>query len=104
MNNLRPLNQNVVVQPVESEQRTPSGIYIPDTAQKRPERGTVVAVGPGRLLDNGQRSTPEVAIGDLVFFNRYGGSEVEVDGIDYLIVPEEQIYCVLQGAAKEAVA
>lgn len=100
--NLRPLSQNVVVQPVEDEQRTASGIYIPDSAKKRPDKGTVVAVGPGRMLDNGQRATPEVAPGDLVYFNRYGATEVTLEGVDYLIMPEEQIQCVLQGALQEA--
>jgi chaperonin GroES len=104
MSKLRPLNQNVVVQPVESEQRTPSGIYIPDSAKQRPEKGTVIAVGPGRLLDNGQRATMEVGIGDLVYFSRYGGNEVTIEGVDYLIIAEEQIQCVLEGAAQEAVA
>lgn len=89
--NLRPLDDRVVVKPSEAEETTSGGIVLPDTAREKPQRGTVVAVGPGKLLDSGSRGELSVAVGDVVIYGRYGGSEVEVDGEEIKILRESDI-------------
>ncbi len=89
--NLRPLDDRVVVEPSEAEETTPGGIVLPDSAREKPQRGKVVAVGPGRLLDSGDRGDLSVAIGDTVIYGRYGGSEIEVDGQEMKILRESDI-------------
>jgi len=93
--NIRPLDDRVVVQPMEAEQTTAGGIVLPDSAKEKPQRGKVVAVGPGKLLDNGVRATLSVAVGDEVIFGKYGGSEIEVDGVDYKILREIDVLAKL---------
>lgn len=88
---IRPLDDRVVVQPVDAEETTSGGIVLPDSAREKPQRGTVLAVGPGKLLDNGNRGTLSVAVGDVVIYGKYGGSEVEVDGADVKILRESDI-------------
>jgi chaperonin GroES len=88
---LRPLDDRVVVQPSEAEETTAGGIVLPDTAREKPQRGTVVAVGPGRLLDSGTRGELSVSVGDTVIYGKYGGSEVEVDGEEVKILRESDI-------------
>ncbi|GIW94934.1 MAG: 10 kDa chaperonin 1 [Pirellulaceae bacterium] len=88
---LRPLDDRVVVEPIEAEEYTAGGIVLPDTAKEKPQRGTVLAVGPGRLLDNGQRAEVSVAVGDQVIYAKYGGSDVEIDGKEYKILRESDI-------------
>jgi chaperonin GroES len=90
-----PLDDRVVVQPVEAEQTTAGGIVLPDSAKEKPQRGKVVAVGPGKLLDNGVRATLSVAVGDEVIFGKYGGSEIEVDGVEYKILRESDVLAKL---------
>ena len=89
--NLRPLEDRVVVQPLEAEEVTAGGIVLPDAAQEKPQRGKVVAVGPGKLLDSGNRGELSIGIGDEVVFGRYGGSDVEVDGNELKIMRETDI-------------
>jgi chaperonin GroES len=89
--NLRPLDDRVVVSPVDAEETTAGGIVLPDSAREKPQRGKVVAVGPGKLLDSGSRGKLSVAVGDEVIFGKYGGSEVEVDGAEYKILRESDI-------------
>jgi chaperonin GroES len=89
--NLRPLDDRVVVEPLEAEQVTAGGIVLPDSAKEKPQRGRVVAVGPGKLLDSGDRGKLSVAVGDQVIYGKYGGSEVEVDGVEYKILRENDI-------------
>ena len=89
--NLRPLDDRVVVQPNEAESTTAGGIVLPDSAQEKPQRGTVVAVGPGRLLDSGSRGELSVAVGDTVIYGRYGGSDIEVGGQEMKIRRESDI-------------
>jgi chaperonin GroES len=89
--NLRPLDDRVVVEPQEAEERTAGGIVLPDTAKERPQRGTVISVGPGKLLDNGSRGTLSVAIGDLVIYGKYSGTDIEVAGKDVKILREGDI-------------
>ena len=93
--NLRPLDDRVVVQPLEAESTTAGGIVLPDSAKEKPQRGKVVAVGPGKLLDNGVRAALSVAVGDEVIFGKYGGSEVEVDGVEYKILRESDVLAKL---------
>lgn len=92
---LRPLGDKVVVRVVEQEEKTASGIYLPDTAKKKPQEGEVVAVGQGRVLDNGERNKLTVKAGDRVLFSKYGGNEVTIDGEEFTILDEDQIYAVL---------
>ena len=89
--NLRPLDDRVVVQPSEAEETTAGGIVLPDSAKEKPQRGQVVAVGPGKLLDSGNRGDMSVSKGDTVIYGRYGGSDVEVDGQDMKILRESDI-------------
>lgn len=89
--NLRPLDDRVVVEPNEAEETTAGGILLPDTAKEKPQRGTVVAVGPGRLLDNGNRSEMTVAVGDTVIYGKYSGAEIKVGDDEYKIVRESDI-------------
>ena len=84
----------MVVKPSESEETTTGGIVLPDTAKKKPQEGTIVAVGPGRVLDDGARRPPAVEVGQTVIYAKYGGNEVTVDGEDYIILDEDSIYCV----------
>jgi chaperonin GroES len=89
--NLKPLDDRVVVEPVEAEEVTSGGIVLPDTAKEKPQRGTVLAVGPGKLLDNGQRGKLSVAVGDEVIYGKYSGSEVEIDDREVKILRESDI-------------
>jgi chaperonin GroES len=89
--NLRPLDDRVVVEPQEAEERTAGGIVLPDTAKERPQRGTIVSVGPGKLLDNGSRGTLSVAVGDVVIYGKYSGTDIEVAGKDVKILREGDI-------------
>ena len=92
---IKPLGERVVIEVSESDVTTASGIVLPDTAKEKPQKGKVVAVGTGKLLDNGQRATPEVKVGDGVVFSKYSGSEIKVDDKDYLIVRESDILAIL---------
>ena len=88
---LRPLDDRVVVQPLDAEEVTAGGIVLPDAAQEKPQRGKVIAVGVGKLLDSGARGELSVSVGDEVIFGKYGGSEVEVNGEEYKILRESDI-------------
>jgi chaperonin GroES len=88
---LRPLDDRVVVEPVEAEERTAGGIVLPDTAKEKPQRGTVIAVGPGKLLDTGKRGDLSVSVGDVVIYGKYSGTDIEVNGNDVKIVRESDI-------------
>ena len=88
---LNPLDDRVVVHPLDAEETTAGGIVLPDSAKEKPQRGKVVAVGPGRLLDSGERSTVSVTVGDEVLFGKYGGTDIEVDGDEVKILRESDI-------------
>ena len=92
---IKPLGDRVVILPAEADTKTKSGIVIPDTSKEKPQKGKVVAVGSGKLLDNGQRSVMEVKEGDNVIFNKYSGTEVKVDDVDYLVIRESDILAIL---------
>jgi len=95
MSKLKPLGDKVVVELVEQEDKTASGIYLPDSAKKKPQTGKVIAIGNGRILDNGKNNNLSVKAGDKVLFSKYGGNEVTIDGHDYTILDEDQIYAIL---------
>jgi chaperonin GroES len=92
---LEPLEDRVVVEPMEAEQVTRGGIVLPDTAKEKPQKGKVIAVGPGRILDNGKRAAPAVKKGDTVVYAKYGGTEIEIDRKDYMILRESDLLAVL---------
>lgn len=93
--NIRPLGDKVIVQRVEAEAITPGGIVLPDSSKEKPKRGTVLAVGTGRLMDNGNRSSMEIKKNDEVYFAGYSGTEIKVDGQELLILAENDILCVV---------
>lgn len=93
---LKPLDDRVVVEAMDAEERTSGGIVLPDTAKEKPQRGKVVAVGPGRLLESGERCPVAVVVGDEVLFGKYGGTDIEVDGKEVKILRESDILAKLQ--------
>ncbi|NPV29073.1 MAG: co-chaperone GroES [Firmicutes bacterium] len=93
--NLRPLGDRVVLKVVEAEDKTKGGIILPDTAKERPQQGEIVAVGTGKVLENGERVPLEVKVGERVIFSRYAGTEVKVAGKEYLIVNERDLLAVV---------
>ncbi|SHL97805.1 Co-chaperonin GroES (HSP10) [Hymenobacter psychrotolerans DSM 18569] len=92
---IKPLADRVIVAPAAAEEKTKSGIIIPDTAKEKPQRGEVVAVGEGKVADNGTTIKPQVKAGDQVLYGKYAGTEITVDGQDYLIMKESDIFAVL---------
>jgi chaperonin GroES len=88
---VRPLDDRVVVEPLEADEKTPGGILLPDTAKQKPQRGRVIAVGPGKMLEDGQRAKVAVVKGDEVLFGRYGGTDVQVDQKEIKILRESDI-------------
>ena len=91
MAKLRPLGDKILVKRVEAESKTKSGIVLPDTAKEKPQRGKVISVGPGKLLDDGTRAACAVAVNDEVLFGKYSGNEVKVDNVEYKILRENDI-------------
>ena len=94
---IRPLHDRVVIQRLEEERTSPGGIVIPDTAAEKPMKGKVIAVGNGKMLDNGERRPVEVNVGDQVLFGKYAGTEVKIAGQDYLVMREDDIMAVFEG-------
>ena len=92
---IKPLEDRIVIRQVEAEQTTASGLVIPDTAKEKPQEGKVVAVGPGRVDDKGNRVPVDVAEGDVVIYSKYGGTEVKYDGEDYLILSARDVLAVV---------
>jgi chaperonin GroES len=93
---LKPLNDRVLVLRVEGEQKTAGGIIIPDTAKEKPQEGKVIAVGPGKMDENGKRTSLEVKQGDRVLFSRYAGTEIKIDGVEHLMMREDDILGILE--------
>jgi chaperonin GroES len=91
---IKPLGDKVVVEPLESEEKSAGGIILPDSAKKKPQEGTVVAVGPGKVLENGTRGEMSVKVGDIVVYAKYGGTEVTVEGKDVMILDQDSIFAV----------
>ena len=94
-NNVRPLGDRVLVKPKAREETTKSGIVLPDTATEKPQEGSVVAIGTGRLLESGERVPMEVKIGDSVLYSKYAGTEIKLDGEDHLILRESDILAIM---------
>ncbi|MGE5529418.1 MAG: co-chaperone GroES [Patescibacteria group bacterium] len=93
--NVRPLADRVVIKSLEAEEKTPSGIILPDTAKEKPQKGKILAVGPGKVLDDGTRQPMEVKTGETVIFAKYAGTEVKVDGEEVLIVRESDVLATI---------
>lgn len=92
---IQPIGDRVLVKPLESEERSKGGVIIPDTAKEKPQMGEVLSVGPGKILENGQRQAPEVKKGEKVLYTSYAGTEVKVDGEKYLLMRESDILAVI---------
>ena len=93
--NVRPLGDRVLIKPKAREETTKSGIVLPDTAKEKPQEGAVIAVGTGRLLENGQRVPMEIKVGDTVLYSKYAGTEIKLDGEDHLILRESDILAIM---------
>ena len=92
---IKPLEDRIVIKQVEAEQTTASGLVIPDTVKEKPQEGEVIAVGPGRIDDNGNRVPIDVAVGDLVLYSKYGGTEVQYNGEEYLVLSARDVLAVV---------
>ncbi len=92
---LKPLNDRVLVKRLESEEKTAGGLFIPDTAKEKPSKGEVVAVGPGKTADDGKHIAMQVKVGDAVLFNKYAGTEIKLDGVEHLVMREDDILAVI---------
>jgi chaperonin GroES len=95
--NIRPLHDRVIIKRMEEERTTPGGIVIPDSAAEKPVRGEVLAVGKGKIMENGETRPLDVKVGDKVLFGKYSGTEIKVDGQEVLVMREEDIMAVLEG-------
>ena len=93
---INPLNDRVLLEPCEAEEKPAGGIVLPETAKEKPQRGVILATGPGRLLDSGERGGMDVKVGDEVFYGKYAGTNVEVDGKEYVILRESDILAVVE--------
>jgi chaperonin GroES len=93
---IKPLGDRILVKPTEQEEEQVGGIIIPDTAKEKPQEGEVVAVGPGKLLESGERQTPSVAVGNKILYGKYSGTEIKYGGEEYLIVREDDILAILE--------
>ncbi len=91
---LQPLGNRVLVEPSEAEEKSTGGILLPESAQEAPAEGKVIAVGPGRLLDDGERAEMSIEEGDIVIYRKYGGTDITVDGTDYVLVDEDSVLAV----------
>ena len=95
MSSIKPLYDRVVIKRMEEEKLSAGGIVIPDSATEKPIKGEVVAVGTGKILDNGQVRAPQVKVGDKVLFGKYSGTEVKLDGVELLVVKEDDLFAIL---------
>jgi chaperonin GroES len=97
---IRPLNDRIIARRMEEQEQMRGGLYIPDTAKEKPQEGEVLAVGNGKLLDNGQRIAIDLKAGDRILFGKYAGTEIKLDGEEYLILREDDVLGVVETAAK----
>ena len=93
---LKPLGDRVVIKPLAAEEKTASGIVLPDTAKEKPQEGEIIAVGSGRLLENGQRVAMDVKVGDRIIYSKYAGTEFKIDGEEHLILNERDILAIVE--------
>ena len=94
---LQPLADRLVVKPIQKEEMTKSGIFIPDTAKEKPQEGEVIAIGPGKMTDDGKRIPMELKVGDRVIYSKYGGSEIKIDDVEMIILRESDILGIKKG-------
>lgn len=94
--NLKPLGDRVVVKPIEQDEQTASGIFLPETAKEKPQQGEVIAAGPGGRKENGERIALELSVGDRVLYARYSGTTVKIDGKEYLILKESDVLAIVE--------
>jgi chaperonin GroES len=94
---LKPLGDRLVIKPKEQEETTPSGLVLPETAKEKPQRGTVIATGPGRRDDDGKRIEMDVAVDDIVLYAKYAGTEIKIDGDKLLILKESDVLAIVEG-------
>lgn len=92
---MKPLADRVVVKALPADEKTAGGLFIPDTAKEKPQQGEIIAVGPGKVTDDGKLQKPEVKVGDVVLYGKYSGTEVTIDGEDYLIMRESDIFGII---------
>ena len=97
----RPLHDRVVVKRIDAEEKTAGGIIIPDTAKEKPQQGKVIAAGSGKTKDDGKRIPLDVSAGDTILFGKYSGQEIKLDGEEYLIVREDEVLAIVEGATKK---
>jgi len=97
MSTVRPLEDRIVVKPLDPETKTASGIFLPETSKEKPMQGKVISVGPGKLLENGTRLKPTVSKGDTVVFGKYSGTEIEIKSVTHLIIRESELLGVIEG-------
>ncbi|HKX32385.1 MAG TPA: co-chaperone GroES [Blastocatellia bacterium] len=97
---IRPLNDRIIARRVEDQEQMRGGLYIPDTAKEKPQEGEVIAVGNGKLLNDGQRVAIDINVGDRILFGKYAGTEVKLDGEEFLILREDDVLGVVEGSAK----
>ena len=100
--NIRPLHDRILIKRIEEQETVRGGIIIPDTAKEKPQEGEVIAVGNGKILENGQRVPLDVKAGDRILFGKYAGSEIKIEGEEYLILREDEVLGVLEGKAQPA--
>ena len=93
---IRPLHDRVIVQRIDEEEKTKGGIIIPDTAKEKPQEGKVIAVGPGKILENGTKTTLDVKVGDKILFGKYSGTEIKIEGEEFLMMREDDILGVIE--------
>ncbi len=100
MATIRPLNDRIIVRRTEEQEQMRGGLYIPDTAKEKPQEGEVIAVGNGKILNNGDRVAMDIKVGDKVLFGKYSGTEIKLDGDEYLILREDDVLGVIEATAK----
>ena len=94
---VKPLEDRILIKPLEAETKTKSGIFLPESAKEKPMQGKVVAMGPGKMLDNGERVTPGVKKGDTVVYGKYSGTEIEIKNVKHIIMRESELLGVIEG-------
>src|SRR5215813_9255927 len=102
--NIRPLHDRIVVKRIEEDETKVGGLFIPDSAKEKPQKGEVVAVGKGKRGDDGKLIPPDLQAGDRILFGKYSGSDIKMDGVEYLIMREDEVLGVLEGGATKAKA
>lgn len=95
---IRPIGEKILVKRLEAEEKTASGIYLPEKAKEKPQQAKVVAVGEGKVLENGKRATPQVKAGDTIILGKWGGQEIKVDGEEYVVLGEDEVLAVVETA------